>query len=133
MADGGDSGLGDHHEGGLQVVELKDLGIGRGWPNLKWKGGQRTHGKLVANAKGLEGSSSEGCAHGAVGVENMKKNRMNMVTLCPDWVHVCVGCTASGVFPLSLLLAIAAFGGSEGYFNLAIVGLGAFGFIIPKY
>ena len=30
-------------------------------------------------------------------------------------------------------LAITAFGGTEGYFSLAIIGFGAFGFIVPKY
>ena len=39
---------------------------------------------------------------------------------------------AFGVFPLFLLLAITAFGGPEGYFSLAIIALGAFGFIVPK-
>ena len=32
-----------------------------------------------------------------------------------------------------LLLAITAFGGPEGYFSLAIIALGAFQFIVPKY
>ena len=36
-------------------------------------------------------------------------------------------------FPLFLPLAIAAFGGPEGYFRLAVIGFGAFGFIVPKY
>ena len=40
---------------------------------------------------------------------------------------------AFGVIPLSLPLAIAAFGGLEGYFCLAIIAFGAFGFIVPKY
>ena len=29
--------------------------------------------------------------------------------------------------------AIPAFGGPEGYFSLAIIALGAFGFVVPKY
>ena len=29
--------------------------------------------------------------------------------------------------------ATIAFGGPEGYFNLAIIAFGAFGFIVPKY
>ena len=40
---------------------------------------------------------------------------------------------AFGVFPLFLLLAIVAFGGSEGYFSLAIIAFGAFVLIVPKY
>ena len=32
-----------------------------------------------------------------------------------------------------LPLAIAAFGGAEGYFSLAIMAFGAFEFIVPKY
>ena len=32
-----------------------------------------------------------------------------------------------------LPLAITAFGGPEGYFSLAIIAFGAFGFIVPKY
>ena len=36
-------------------------------------------------------------------------------------------------FPSVLPLAIAAFGGAEGYFSLAIIAFGAFGFIVPKY
>ena len=36
-------------------------------------------------------------------------------------------------FPLFLLFAITAFGGPEGYFSLAIIAFGAFGFIVPKY
>ena len=39
---------------------------------------------------------------------------------------------ALGVFPLFLPLAIAAFGGREGYLNLAIKAFGAFEFIVPK-
>ena len=39
---------------------------------------------------------------------------------------------ALGVFPLFLPLAITAFGGPEGYFSLAIIAFGAFGFLIPK-
>ena len=38
---------------------------------------------------------------------------------------------AFGVFPLILPLAITAFGGPEGYYNLAIIAFGAFGFIVP--
>ena len=42
-----------------------------------------------------------------------------------------------GVSPLFLSLAITgkftAFGGSEGYFILAIIAFGAFEFIVPKY
>ena len=34
--------------------------------------------------------------------------------------------------PLFLPPAITAFGGSEGYFSLAIIASGAFGFIAPK-
>ena len=34
---------------------------------------------------------------------------------------------------LSLPLAITAFGGPEGDFNLAIIAFGAFQFIVPKY
>ena len=41
--------------------------------------------------------------------------------------------TALGIFPLFLPLAIAAFGGPEGCFRLAIIGFGAFGFIVPEY
>ena len=41
--------------------------------------------------------------------------------------------SAFGVFPLFLPLAIAAFGGPEGYFCLAIKAFGAFQFIVPKY
>ena len=40
---------------------------------------------------------------------------------------------AFGVFPLFLPLAIAAFGGPEGYLSLAIIAFGAFQFIVPKY
>ena len=40
---------------------------------------------------------------------------------------------AFGVNPIFLPLAIAAFGGPEGYFSLAIIAFGAFGFIVPKY
>ena len=36
-------------------------------------------------------------------------------------------------FPLFLPFAIAAFGGPEGYFSLAIIAFGAFQFIVPKY
>ena len=36
------------------------------------------------------------------------------------------------VFPLFLPLAITAFGGPEGYFSLAIIAFGAFGFISPN-
>ena len=32
-----------------------------------------------------------------------------------------------------LPLAITAFGGTEGFFSLAIIAFGAFGFIVPKY
>ena len=32
-----------------------------------------------------------------------------------------------------LPLAITEFGGPEGYFNLAIIAFGAFGFIVRKY
>ena len=39
---------------------------------------------------------------------------------------------ASGVFPLFLPLTISALGGSEGYFNLAIIAFGASGFIVPE-
>ena len=35
--------------------------------------------------------------------------------------------------PLFLPLAIAVFGGHEGYFSLAIEAFGAFEFVIPKY
>ena len=35
--------------------------------------------------------------------------------------------------PLFLALAIAAFGGLEGYSSLAIIAFGAFQFIVPKY
>ena len=35
--------------------------------------------------------------------------------------------------PLFLSLAITAFGGSEGYFILAIIAFGAFEFIVLKY
>ena len=37
-----------------------------------------------------------------------------------------------GFFPLFLPLAITAFGAPEGYFSLAIIAFGAFGFIVPK-
>ena len=37
------------------------------------------------------------------------------------------------VFPLFLPPAIAAFGGPEGYFSLAIIAFGAFRFIVPEY
>ena len=40
---------------------------------------------------------------------------------------------AFGVFPFFLPLATPASGGPEGYFSLAIIALGAFGFIVPKY
>ena len=40
---------------------------------------------------------------------------------------------AFGVSPLFRPLAITAFGGPEGYFSLAIIAFGAFGFIVPKY
>ena len=40
---------------------------------------------------------------------------------------------AFGVFPLCLPLAISAFGGSEGFFSLAIIAFGEFEFIVPKY
>ena len=33
-------------------------------------------------------------------------------------------------FPLFLLLPLTAFGGPEGYFSLAIIAFGAFGFIV---
>ena len=36
-------------------------------------------------------------------------------------------------FPSFLPLAITAFGGPEGYFSLAIIAFGAFGFIVFKY
>ena len=40
---------------------------------------------------------------------------------------------AFGVFPLFLLpLAMTAFGGPEGYFNLTIIAFGAFEFFVPK-
>ena len=38
-----------------------------------------------------------------------------------------------GAFPLFLLLAIAAFGGPERDFSLAIIAFGAFRLIVPKY
>ena len=38
---------------------------------------------------------------------------------------------AFGVYSLFLPLAITAFGGPEGYFNLAIIAFGAFEFIVP--
>ena len=38
---------------------------------------------------------------------------------------------AFGVFPFFLPVAITAFGGPEGYFSLAIIAFGAFGFIVP--
>ena len=37
------------------------------------------------------------------------------------------------VITLSLPLAIAAFGGPEGYSSLAIIAFGAFVFVVPKY
>ena len=37
-----------------------------------------------------------------------------------------------GVFPLFLPLAIAAFGGPEGYLSLAIIAFGAFQLIVPN-
>ena len=40
---------------------------------------------------------------------------------------------AFGVYPLLLPLAITAFGGFEGYFGLATIAFGAFGFIVSKY
>ena len=40
---------------------------------------------------------------------------------------------AFGIVPLFLPLAITAFGDPEGYFSLAIIGLRAFEFIVPKY
>ena len=40
---------------------------------------------------------------------------------------------AFGVFPLSLPLAITAFGGLKGCFGLAIIAFGAFEFTVPKY
>ena len=36
-------------------------------------------------------------------------------------------------FPAFLPIAITAFGDPEGYFRLAIIAFGAFGFIVPKY
>ena len=39
---------------------------------------------------------------------------------------------AFGVFPL-FPLAIAVFGGPEGYFSLANIGFGTFEFIVPKH
>ena len=32
-----------------------------------------------------------------------------------------------------LPLAISAFGGAEGYFSLAMIAFGAFGFVVPRY
>ena len=40
--------------------------------------------------------------------------------------------TAFGIYPLSLPLAITAFGGPEGNFGLSIIAFGAFEFIVPK-
>ena len=40
---------------------------------------------------------------------------------------------AFGVFPLFPPLAITAFGGPGGYFNLAIIAFGAFEHIFPTY
>ena len=34
---------------------------------------------------------------------------------------------------MCLPLAITAFGSAEGYFSLAIIAFGAFGFVVPRY
>ena len=39
---------------------------------------------------------------------------------------------AFGVYPVFLPLATTAFGGTEGYFSLAIVAFGAFGSLSPN-